>query len=54
MEEENGVIAYKGECVAGKGSWKISNFPAEGGWMKITVDLNTMTVSFMYDPDYSE
>ena len=54
METENGVTAYNGDCVAGKGSWKITNFPADGGWMKITVDLNTMTVSFQYDPDYSE
>lgn len=53
MEEENGTMQYSGECVAGKGSWKISNFPA-AGWMKLTVDLNTMTVLFQYDPDYSE
>lgn len=54
METENGVTQYSGDVVAGKGSWKISNFPAEGGWMKITVDLNTMKVTFKYDPDYSE
>ena len=53
MEEENGVIAYKGECVAGKGSWLISNYPGDG-WCKLTVDLNTMTVNFEYDPDYNE
>lgn len=53
MEEDGGKTLYNGDCVAGKGSWQISNFPA-AGWMKITVDLNTMTVQFMYDPDYSE
>lgn len=53
MEEENGVWAYNGGCVAGKGSWLISNYPGDG-WCKLTVDLNTMTVSFQYDPDYSE
>lgn len=53
MTEENGVIAYNGDCVAGKGSWLISNYPGDG-WCKLTVDLNTMTVSFQYDPDYSE
>lgn len=42
---------YNGDCVNGKGSWQISNFP-DAGWMKITVDLNTMTVSFEYAPDY--
>ena len=53
MTEENGEWAYNGGCVAGKGSWLISNYPGDG-WCKITVDLNTMTVSFQYDPDYSE
>lgn len=53
MEEDNGTWAYNGGCVAGKGSWLISNYPGDG-WCKITVDLKTMTVTFQYDPDYSE
>lgn len=53
MTEENGVIAYNGKCVAGKGSWVIANYPGNG-WCKLIVDLNQMTVSFQYDPDYSE
>lgn len=53
MTEENGVFAYNGGCVAGKGSWLITNYPGDG-WCKLTVDLNTMTVSFQYDPDYKE
>lgn len=53
MTEENGIIAYNGPCVAGKGSWLIENYPGDG-WCKIIVDLNLMTVSFQYDPDYSE
>lgn len=39
---EDGV--YKGNCVAGKGNWNITNW--EGGDMKMTVDLNTMKVIF--------
>lgn len=38
----NGV--YSGACVYGKGNWCITNWP--GGDMKITVDLNNMTVQF--------
>lgn len=40
--DEAGV--YKGNCVAGKGNWNITNW--EGGAMKMTVDLNTMKVIF--------
>lgn len=53
MTEENGVVAYNGPVVAGKGSWLIENYPGDG-WCKLIVDLNLMTVSFQYDPDYSE
>lgn len=53
METEGGVTFYNGDCVAGKGSWQITNFPVTAGWLKLTVDLNTMTVNFMYDPDYT-
>lgn len=53
MEEKDGTWVYNGGCVAGKGSWLIDNYPGDG-WCKLTVDLNTMTVSFQYDPDYSE
>lgn len=53
MTEENGVLVYNGSCVKGKGSWLISNYPGDG-WCKLIVDLNLMTVSFQYDPDYSE
>ena len=53
MTEENGVIAYNGSVVKGKGAWVISNYPGDG-WCKLIVDLNLMTVSFQYDPDYSE
>ncbi len=35
---------YAGACVAGKGNWNITNWP--GGTMRITVDLNSMTVVF--------
>ncbi len=35
---------YEGACVAGKGNWNITNWP--GGTMRITVDLNSMTVVF--------
>ena len=53
MTEENGVMAYNGPCVKGKGSWVFSTYPGDG-WCKLIVDLNLMTVSFQYDPDYSE
>lgn len=53
MVEEGGMMVYNGPCVAGKGSWIIGNYPGDG-WCKLIVDLNTMTVSFQYDPDYSE
>lgn len=53
MSTENGITAYNGPCVKGKGSWVISNYPGDG-WCKLIVDLNSMTVSFQYDPDYSE
>lgn len=53
MEDESGMMVYNGPCVAGKGSWLISNYPGDG-WCKLIVDLNLMTVSFQYDPDYSE
>lgn len=39
---EDGV--YNGTCVAGKGTWIISNW--SGSDMKMTVDLNTMKVIF--------
>lgn len=42
VEVEDGI--YEGACVAGKGNWNISNWP--GGNMKMTVDLNSMSVSF--------
>lgn len=38
------------ECVKGKGNFCISGFP--GGWMKITVNLNSMTVLFQADDSY--
>lgn len=41
---------YEGECVKGKGNWKITNFP--GGWMKVTINMMDMIVTFQYDPDY--
>ena len=53
MKETDGNWVYNGPCVAGKGSWIIDNYPGDG-WCKIIVDLNLMTVSFQYDPDYSE
>lgn len=53
MEETAGTWVYNGPCVAGKGSWIIDNYPGDG-WCKLIVDLNLMTVSFQYDPDYSE
>ena len=53
MEEVGGQMVYNGPCVAGKGSWIIGNYPGDG-WTKLIVDLNVMTVSFQYDPDYSE
>lgn len=53
MEETAGTWVYNGPCVKGKGSWIINNYPGEG-WCKLIVDLNLMTVSFQYDPDYSE
>lgn len=53
MEETAGTWVYNGPCVAGKGSWIIGNYPGDG-WTKLIVDLNTMTVSFQYDPDYTE
>lgn len=43
--------SYEGECVKGKGNWKITNFP--GGWLKITVNLTDMTINFSYEPDYT-
>ncbi len=48
MELEDGV--YEGDCVKGKGNWNITNYP--GGWMKITVNLNSMTVIFQYEENY--
>lgn len=53
MEDVSGSWVYNGPCVAGKGSWIINNYPGDG-WCKLIVDLNLMTVSFQYDPDYSE
>lgn len=41
LDENN---QYSGKCVFGKGNWSISNWP--GGLMKITVDLNKMSVIF--------
>lgn len=38
------------ECVKGKGNFKVQDF--EGGWMKITVNMNNMTVLFQAAPDY--
>lgn len=40
--DDNGK--YEGSCTAGKGNWKITNWP--GGTIRITVDLNTMVVIF--------
>lgn len=40
--DDNGY--YSGPCVNGKGNWNITNWG--GGQMKMTVDLNTMTVYF--------
>ena len=39
---EDGV--YTGACVAGKGNWNITNF--DGGKLKLTVNMNTMKVTF--------
>lgn len=39
---EDGV--YSGACVAGKGNWNITNF--DGGKLKLTVNMNTMKVTF--------
>lgn len=52
MTETSGMWVYNGKCVAGKGSWLIENYPGDG-WSKLIVDLNAMTVSFQYDPDYT-
>lgn len=52
MSGEGASMSYTGSCVNGKGSWQISNFPAEGGWMKITVNLKSMQVTFENAPDY--
>lgn len=35
---------YTGACVAGKGNWNITNF--DGGKLKLTVNMNTMKVTF--------
>lgn len=35
---------YNGSCVAGKGNWSITNF--DGGMMKLTVNMNSMKVTF--------
>lgn len=35
---------YEGGCVWGKGNWNITNWP--GGKMRITIDLNNMTIAF--------
>lgn len=48
--DKNG--SFTGKCLKGKGSWTITN--ADGGWVKLTVDLNSMEVTFEQDPDYSE
>lgn len=43
---------YEGDCVfPGKGNWQITNWPEDGGWMKITVNLNNMSVKFQLDTD---
>lgn len=52
-DNDEGILAYQGKCVAGKGSWVIKNFPATG-WCKLYVDLNLMEVNFSYDPNYTE
>lgn len=49
MSDDNGVISYEGYCCWGKGSWLIDNYPGEGR-CAITVDLNNMIVSFVYEP----
>lgn len=35
---------YNGSCAAGKGNWNITNF--DGGMMKLTVNMNSMKVTF--------
>lgn len=42
VQMENGV--YNGACVYGKGNWNITNW--DGGKMKMTVNLQTMKVTF--------
>ena len=44
--------AYNGPCVWGKGSWNVSNWP--GGDVKMTVNLNAMTVNFNTDVEIPE
>lgn len=45
---------YSGTVVkGGKGNWNVTNMPADG-YLKLTVNLNTMNIEIKYAPDYKE
>ncbi|MCM1377981.1 MAG: SusE domain-containing protein [Clostridium sp.] len=48
VEMDEGI--YNGSCTQGKGNWSIQNF--EGGWMRITVNMIDMKVTFRAEPGY--